>query len=77
MNWETLYCPNQSCCYYGIPFYEGCLVKNGSTHGFPQALCKACGSSISLSFPNSVWECIPRRSASNIHQTRETVINFS
>jgi len=51
MNWESLYCPNQNCRYYGVPFYEGRMVKNGSSHGQQaQALCKACGSSVALRY---------------------------
>jgi len=55
MNWETLYCPNPSFCYYGIPFSDGRLVKNGSSHGQKQALCKACGSSISLRYRTAYY----------------------
>jgi IS1 family transposase len=47
MNWETLYCPNQACHYYGIP---GLLVKNGTSHGQKQALCRACRRSVFLSY---------------------------
>lgn len=50
MNWETLYCPNKCCRYYGIPFYQSLLVKNGSSGGQKQALCKACGSSVSVRY---------------------------
>jgi IS1 family transposase len=50
MNWGTLYCANRRCDYYGIPFYEGRMVKNGSSHGQQQGLCKACGSSVSLRY---------------------------
>lgn len=50
MDWESLYCPNRHCRYYGIPFYQGRLVKNGTCHGHKQALCKACGSSVSLRY---------------------------
>lgn len=50
MNWESLYCPNRCCRYYGMPFTQGCLVKNGTDHGQPQALCKACGGSVSLRY---------------------------
>jgi IS1 family transposase/transposase-like protein len=50
MNWETLYCPNRCCDYYGIPFYKGQMVKNGSSHGWKQGLCKVCGSSVSLRY---------------------------
>ena len=41
MDREMLYCPNKSCQYYGIPFRQGKLVKNGANHGQPQALCKS------------------------------------
>jgi hypothetical protein len=30
----------------------------------------ALGRFLSFSFPNGVWECLPRREASNVHQTR-------
>lgn len=48
VNWETLYCPNVYCRCYGKPFGLGLLVNNGTSYGQPQALCKACGSSIAL-----------------------------
>ena len=48
MDWKTLYCPNHQCRCHGIPFYQSVLVKNGTSHGQPQALCKACGSSVSI-----------------------------
>jgi len=50
MDWESLYCPNRCCRYYGKPFAQGLLVKNGTGHGYPQALCKACRSSVSLRY---------------------------
>jgi len=50
MDWESLYCPNRHCRYYGIPFYQGRMVKNGTGHGHKQALCKGCGSSVSLRY---------------------------
>lgn len=50
MDWESLYCPNQHCRYYGVRFNESLLVKNGSSRGRKQALCKACGSSVSLRY---------------------------
>lgn len=56
MDWESLYCHNRYCRYYGIPFYEGRLVKNGSSHGQKQALCKACGSSVSLRYGTAYWD---------------------
>ena len=55
MDWETLYCPNQRCRYYGIPFCQGKLVKNGSSYGQAQALCKACGSSVALSYATAYY----------------------
>jgi IS1 family transposase/transposase-like protein len=50
MNWETLYCPNRCCDHYGIPSYKGQMVRNGSSHGQKQGLCKVCGSSVSLRY---------------------------
>ncbi len=56
MDWETLYCPNRHCQYYGIPFYEGRMVKNGSSHGQKQGLCKACGSSVSVRYGTAYYD---------------------
>lgn len=56
MKWETLYCPNGRCRYYGIPFYEGRMVKNGSSCGQKQGLCKACGSSVSLRYATAYYK---------------------
>jgi IS1 family transposase len=56
MNWETLYCPNRYCRYYGIAFYEGRMVKNGSSCGQKQGLCKACGSSVSLRYGTAYYD---------------------
>jgi IS1 family transposase len=50
MEWETLYCPNPACWYYGYPFYQSRLVKNGTSHGQKQALCRECGTSVSLRY---------------------------
>ncbi len=50
MDYESLYCPNRRCRYYGVPFKQGIMVKNGSSHGQKQVLCKACGSSVSLRY---------------------------
>ena len=50
MDWETLYCPNRFCRYYGVPFAKGLLVKNGSSHGQKQALCRACGQSVGIRY---------------------------
>jgi IS1 family transposase/transposase-like protein len=48
MNWETLYCPNRCCPAYGVPFHQSMLVKNGTSHGQKQALCRACGRSVTV-----------------------------
>ncbi len=56
MNWETLYCPNRGCPYYGVPFQQGLLVKNGTSHGQKQALCRACGSSVSARYATAYWD---------------------
>jgi transposase-like protein/IS1 family transposase len=56
MNWETLYCPNRHCRYYGVPFSEGLMVKNGSSRGFKQAVCRSCGRSIALSDGTAYYE---------------------
>ncbi len=50
MDWETLYCPNPVCPFYGVRFGKSRLVKNGTTRGQRQALCRACGSSIALTY---------------------------
>jgi IS1 family transposase/transposase-like protein len=55
MDWETLYCPNKRCRYYGIPFRQGKMVKNGSSYGQPQAFCKGCGSSVALSYATAYY----------------------
>jgi len=55
MDWNTLYCPNKDCKYYGIPFQPGKMVKNGSSYGQPQALCKGCGCSIALSYATAYY----------------------
>lgn len=50
MDWETLYCPNPDCWYYGYPFSRSRLVKNGTSHGQKQALCRECGASVSIRY---------------------------
>jgi IS1 family transposase/transposase-like protein len=55
MDWKTLYCPNKSCKYYGIPFQPGKMVKNGMCHGQPQALCKGCGCSVVLNYATAYY----------------------
>ena len=55
MDWNTLYCPNKCCRNYGIPFQPGRMVKNGSSYGQPQALCKGCGRSVALSYATAYY----------------------
>ena len=50
MEWDSLSCPNHHCWYYGQPFAQGRLVKNGTAHGQPQALCRACGRSVAVTY---------------------------
>ena len=50
MDWESLYCPNRCCRYYGRPFLQGHLVKNGSSHGQKQTLCRACETPVSIRY---------------------------
>lgn len=56
MDWETLYCPNPFCRYYGRPFHQGLLVKNGATRGQKQALCRACGRSVALHYGTAYFD---------------------
>lgn len=56
MDWKTLYCPNRACRYYGVTFSEGALVRNGSSHGQRQALCRACGTSVTLRHGTAYWD---------------------
>ncbi len=55
MDWETLYCPNKRYRYYGLPFRQGRLVKNGSTYGQPKALCKGCGTQVAMSYATAYY----------------------
>lgn len=50
MDWDTLYCPNGHCRYYGMVFHQSRLVKNGSTRGQKQAKCQSCGCSVALKY---------------------------
>ena len=50
MDWESLYCPNRRCQYYGRPFFQGRLVKYGSSHGQKQALCGAYETYVSIRY---------------------------
>lgn len=49
MEWDGLYCPNRACPDYGAALPQGRLVKNGTTRGQQQALCRSCGRSVALS----------------------------
>ena len=55
MDWETLYCPNGRCEHYGKPFKTGRLVRNGSSRGEPQVLCRACGSTVTLRYGTAYY----------------------
>ena len=50
MDWETFYGPNLDCAFDGMGVGESRLVKNGTTRGQRQALCRACGRSIALTY---------------------------
>lgn len=50
MDWDSLYCPNQHCRYYGVSFPHSRIVRNGSYRGQKQGLCQACHRSISLRY---------------------------
>ena len=56
MDWETLYCPNRRCSYYGVPFKQSRLVRNGSSHGQKQAYCRRCGSSVSIRYGTAYFD---------------------
>lgn len=56
MDWETLYCPNRHCRFDGDPLRQSRLVKNGSSHGQPQALCRACGQSVTVRYGTAYWD---------------------
>src|SRR6266508_5107123 len=56
MNWETLYCPNRACRLYGVQWRQSLLVKNGSSRGYKQAVCRACGQSVMLRYATAYFE---------------------
>jgi IS1 family transposase len=39
-----------------VPFEQGLLVKNGTSHGQKQALCRACGSSVTVRYGTAYWD---------------------
>jgi IS1 family transposase/transposase-like protein len=55
VNWESLYCPNQNCKYYGIPYGKARLGKNGTSYGQKQAQCKECGTSVSIRYGTAYY----------------------
>ena len=56
MDWETLYCPNRFCRYYGRSFHASLLVKNGSTRGQKQARCRSCGRTVALTYGTAYFD---------------------
>jgi len=38
-----------------MPFQSGKMVKNGSSYGQPQALCKGCGCSVTLNYATAYY----------------------
>ena len=56
MDWETLYCPNRFCRYYGRSFHASRLVKNGSTRGQKQARCRSCGRTVALTYGTAYFD---------------------
>lgn len=56
MNWETLYCPNPDCTCYGVRYRQSRLVKNGSSRGHRQVLCRAGGRNISVKYGTAYAE---------------------
>jgi IS1 family transposase/transposase-like protein len=56
MNWEMLYCPNRFCRLYGVAWPKSALVKNGSSRGYKQALCRVCGQSVFLRYGTAYFE---------------------
>ena len=59
VDWDTLYCPNRYCPYYGQPFHQGRLVGNGTTRGQPQARCGSCGRTISVTYGTAYFHLDP------------------
>src|SRR5688500_18146931 len=56
MHWEPLYCPNRCCRLYGDSLPQSRLVKIGFSHGQPQALCRACGQSVTVRYGTAYWD---------------------
>jgi transposase-like protein len=56
MDWETLYCPNRFCRLYGVPWRQSALVRNGTSRGYKQAICRACGQSVFLRYSSAYFE---------------------
>jgi transposase-like protein len=56
VDWETLYGPNPICPFYDVCFHKSRLVKNGTTRGQRQALCRSCRSSVALTYGTPYFE---------------------
>ena len=56
MEWNTLSCPNRQCQFSGIAFAQSRLVRNGSSHGHKQAVCRACGQSVGIRRGTASWD---------------------
>jgi hypothetical protein len=56
MDWETLYCPNRFCRLYGVGWPKSALVKNGTSRGYKQAVCRVCGQSVFLRYGTAYFE---------------------
>ena len=56
MDWQTLYCPNRFCRLYGVAWPKSALVRNGTSRGYKQALCRVCGQSVFLRYGTAYFE---------------------
>jgi hypothetical protein len=56
MAWETLDGPNRCGRLYGDPLPHRRLVNNGSSHGQPQAWCRAGGQSVTVRDGTAYWD---------------------
>jgi hypothetical protein len=56
MDWETLYCPNRFCRLYSVRWPKSALVKNGTSRGYKQTLCRVCGQSVFLRYGTAYFE---------------------
>jgi hypothetical protein len=56
MDWNTLYFSKKCCCYYGIPFQLGKTVKNSSSYGQPQVLCRDFGNNVAFGYTTAYYK---------------------